>query len=111
MKPRILSAIIYASTTVAVALFFDGLYGGEPIRHHLGLIHTASLGACLFAAATLLSLFSVRLGVICGFAWTLLSLPRVGFERGYICIDDGTHCFERVYRLAITTNVIPGGVN
>lgn len=91
MKLRILSAIIYASTTFALEGFFDGFYGGEPITHPGGLIYAAyvaTLGACLFAIATVLSLFSVRLGLIFGDGNSLLrgSAVDLAEEGGYILV-------------------------
>jgi hypothetical protein len=78
MKKRILSAVVYAITTLAVAGFFDGLYGSAPVTHHLGLIHTAIAGTILYASACLLSLFTLRFGVICGFLASILSWPFFG---------------------------------
>ncbi len=75
MKQKIVSAFIYAVTTLALAYFFDGFYGGEPSTRHLGLIHAATAGAILFAVACVLSLFSLRLGTVCTLAACILSWP------------------------------------
>lgn len=75
MKQKIISAVIYAATTLALAYFFDGLYGGEPITHHLGLIYAATAGAILFAVACVLSLLSLRFGTVCALAACILSWP------------------------------------
>ena len=78
MKKRILAAVVYVITAVALAGYFDGVYGGEPITRHLGLIHTATAGATLFAVACLLSLFTLRFGVICGLVASILAWPFFG---------------------------------
>ncbi len=75
MKQKILSAVIYATTALALAQFLDGLYAGEPITHHRALIHLAIAGTILFAAACILSLFTLRVGVVCGLAGGILSWP------------------------------------
>lgn len=75
MKQKILSGIIYATTALALAQFLDGLYAGEPITHHLGLIHLAIAGTILLAAACVLSLFTQRVGIVCGLAGAILAWP------------------------------------
>ena len=75
MKQKTISAVIYAATTLALAYYFDALYGGGAVTHHLGLIHIAIAGTILFAVACILSLFSLRLGVLCALAACILSWP------------------------------------
>jgi hypothetical protein len=79
MKQKIISLVIYAITTFALAGFFDGLYGGEPIPHRMWLIwvqiYAASAGTVLFAVACVLSPFSLRFGIACALAACLLSWP------------------------------------
>ena len=58
----------------------DGLYGGEPITGHTILIHVATAGAILFVVACVLSLFSVRFGIICALAACILSWPLFASE-------------------------------
>ena len=72
MKRRILSVLIYATTAFALAEFLDGLYGAGPVTHHLALIHLAIAGTILFAAACILSLFTLRVGVVCGLGGVVL---------------------------------------
>jgi|SRR5882672_3156567 len=79
MKPKILSGIIYATTALALAQFFDALYAGEPVTDHLGLNHLAIAGTILFAAACILSIFNLQAGVICGLAGAILSWPGFAF--------------------------------
>jgi hypothetical protein len=75
MKRKIISAVIYASTAFVLAEWFDALYGGEPLTDYVGLIHLATAGTVLFAAACILSLFTLRVGVVCGLAGGVLSWP------------------------------------
>src|SRR5271157_2098741 len=75
VKRKILSVVIYVTTAFALAEFFDGLYGAGPVTLHLGLIHLAIAGTILFAAASVLSLFTLRAGVVCGLAGSVLSWP------------------------------------
>ena len=75
MKQKILSAVIYATTALALAQFLDDLYAGEPVTDHLGLIYLAIAGTILFAAACILSLFTLRVGVVCGLGGGILSWP------------------------------------
>jgi hypothetical protein len=78
MKQRLLAAIVYLSTAVAQAVFFDGLYGAGPVTHHLTLVHSAIAGAILFAIACPLSLFMSRFGILCGLTASILSWPFFG---------------------------------
>jgi len=75
MKRKILSVVIYATTAFALAEFFDALYGAGPVTRHSVLIHLAIAGTILFAAACILSLFILRVGVVCGLAGGALSWP------------------------------------
>lgn len=78
LKHRILSAAIYGITALVLARFFDSLYGSGPVTQQLTAIHTAIVGAILFAFAFVVSLFALRLGVICGLAACILSWPCLG---------------------------------
>ena len=80
MKRKILSLVIYVTTAFALAEFFDGLYGAGPVTHRLGLIHLAIAGTILFAAACILSLFTLRVGVVCGIAGGVLSWPYFAIQ-------------------------------
>lgn len=80
MKRRILSVLIYATTAFALAEFLDGLYGAGPVTHHLALIHLAIAGTILFAAACILSLFTLRVGVVCGLGGVVLSWPYFALQ-------------------------------
>jgi hypothetical protein len=75
MKQKVISAVIYAVTTLALAAFFDGLYGGESLTRHLVLIHVATAGAVLFAVACVSCIFSPRFGIVCALAACILSWP------------------------------------
>jgi hypothetical protein len=75
MKRKVISAAVYAITAFAFLGYFDGLYGGEPIIYHLGLIHVATAGAILFAVASVLSLLNLKVGIACGIVATILSWP------------------------------------
>jgi hypothetical protein len=80
MKRKILSVVIYVTTAFALAEFFDGLYGAGPVTLHLGLIHLAIAGTILFAVACILSLFTLRVGVVCGIAGGVLSWPYFAIQ-------------------------------
>jgi hypothetical protein len=80
MKHRLVCTLIYAATTFCLGEFFDGLYGGEPIIYHLGLIHVATAGAVLFAVACVLSLFTLRFGIMCGLLAGILSWPYFAIQ-------------------------------
>lgn len=75
MKQKVVSAVIYAITALALAYYFASLYGAAPVTRHLGLIHTAIIGALLFVVACVLSLFSLRSGTACALAACTLSWP------------------------------------
>ena len=75
MTQRIVSVLVYSFTALDFAYYFDSLYGAGPITGHLGLIHTAIIGAVLFAVAAVFSLFSLRIGIAFAFAACILSWP------------------------------------
>jgi hypothetical protein len=75
MKKKLIPATIYAGTFAALVVFFDALYGGGPVTRNLWLIRLAIFGTVLFACACIASLFSVRMGVICGLGASTLALP------------------------------------
>jgi hypothetical protein len=76
---KIISAVIYAITVLAIANYFDCLSGAEPIPHSPRstwvLIYAAAAGVILFTTACVLSIFRPRLGIICGLAASILSWP------------------------------------
>ena len=80
MKLKVISAAVYAITAFAFLGYFDGLYGGEPIIHYLGLIHVATAGAILLAVASVLSLITLRVGIACGIVAAILSWPDFAIE-------------------------------
>jgi hypothetical protein len=80
MKQKIISVVIYAATALALAYFFDSLYGAAPITHHFGLIHTAMAGAILFVVAAVLSLFAARPEIMCAMVACGLSWPLFAGE-------------------------------
>jgi hypothetical protein len=77
MKQRIPSPVIYLISALALVFYFDALYGG-PVTHRLGTIHAGIAGATLFVVACVLSLFSLRVGLVCGLAASILSWPYFG---------------------------------
>jgi hypothetical protein len=88
MKRKIISAAVYAVTAFAFLGYFDGVYGGEPILYHLGLIHVATAGAILFAVATVLSLITLRAGIACGIVAATLSWPYFALELYWVPWSD-----------------------
>jgi len=75
MKQRLTSALIYANAALALGFYFDGLYGGEPIRGSPWLMYAATAGTVLFVVACVLSAFNFRLGSLCGTAASVASWP------------------------------------
>jgi hypothetical protein len=61
-----------------MALVFDSIYGAGPVTRHLGAIHAGVAGAIVFAVASLLSLFSLRFGLVCSIVACVLSWPLFG---------------------------------
>jgi hypothetical protein len=80
MRQKIISAAVYAVTSFAFMGYFDGLYAMEHITYHLGLTHAATAGAVLFAIACVLSMFSLRVGIMCGILSAILSWPFFAIE-------------------------------
>lgn len=84
MKQKIISAIVYAATSLAFADYFDAFFGAGPISYQWwlkwGVIYAAIVGAVLFAIAALVSLSKVRLGVGCALVACLLSWPFFASE-------------------------------
>jgi hypothetical protein len=78
MKQRIAAALLYLLAALALAGYFDALYGAAPVDHRLGLIHAGIAGAILLAVASLMSMFSLRLGAVCGLVAGLLAWPYFG---------------------------------
>jgi heme exporter protein D len=75
MRRKIITALVYASTAFAFAMYFDSLYGAGPVTHGLWFINLATVGMALFAAACILSFFALRTGFVCAAAGGLLSWP------------------------------------
>lgn len=75
MRQKILAALIYATAAFTLVQFFDYLYAGEPPTDHLVLIYPAIAGTIFLAAACILSLFTLRAGVVCGLSGSILSWP------------------------------------
>ena len=97
MKRKILSAVVYATTAFALWQFLDSLYAGEPVRDHLVLIYSGIVGTILSAAACVLSLFTKRVGLVCGLvgavlAWPgfSLTIPKVPFLSTVSIFPDST---------------------
>lgn len=75
MNKKIGAMIVYAITALCLGQFLDALYGGEPIVHYLFLIKVATAGMILFVVACIVSLFTLRVGAICGLFASVLSWP------------------------------------
>lgn len=75
VKRKFITALVYAATAFAFAIYFDGLWGAVAVRRDLWLIDTAIVGMALFAAACILSFFALRIGLVCAVAGALLSGP------------------------------------
>ena len=73
MKRKLIASLLYGVTTACLGAFFESLYSGEPIIRHLLLIRIATAGPILFAVATLVCLWSLRFGSICGLFASALS--------------------------------------
>jgi hypothetical protein len=80
VRQKIISAVIYLATVLFVGMFFDGLFGGEPITRHKSLVYAATFGLILFAASCVLSFFSQRFAVIIGLTAAVLSWPLFAIE-------------------------------
>ena len=75
MKKRILTACMYLLAAIAVAEYFDALYGGGPVTKHLGVVHAGIASAAVLAVGCLLSLFKLELGAGCGLIGCSLAWP------------------------------------
>ncbi len=75
MRQRIISAIVYAITSLSMGAFFDGLYGGEPIVRYQVQIKMATGALFLFVIACVVSLFRRRAGAAIGLAAALSAWP------------------------------------
>jgi hypothetical protein len=80
MKRKILSVVVYATTTLALGVFWDALYGSGPVTRYLGVIHLAITGTIVLVAACILSLFALRLGVVFALAGSVLSWPYFAIQ-------------------------------
>ena len=80
MKKRIISAIIYVASFLALGIYFDALYGSGPVTHYLLLIRLALCGTVAFALACVSSLFNFRMEVIGGLGAGMLALPYFAIQ-------------------------------
>jgi hypothetical protein len=80
MKRRIISAIIYAASFLALGIYCDAVYGAGAVTRYLWLIRLALCGTAVFALACVSSLFSFRVEVIAGLAASGLTLPYFGIH-------------------------------
>jgi hypothetical protein len=78
MKQRVAPALLYFFAAFALADYFDALYGAAPVDHRLMFVRAGIAGAILLAGAFLVSLFSQRLGAVCGLVAGLLAWPYFG---------------------------------
>jgi hypothetical protein len=80
MRRKIPSAVIFAITVVAFAIWFEDVDGMEPgpITGYIGLIQTAIAGMILLSLACLLSLLTTRVAIVCGLFGCVLSWPYFG---------------------------------
>jgi hypothetical protein len=79
VRRKIITALVYAATAFAFAIYFDSLYGAGPVTHGLWFIDLAFVGMVLFAVACILSFFALRIGLVCAGAGGLLSWPAFAF--------------------------------
>jgi len=84
MKPKMVSAILYATTAFTLWSFWDALFGAadEPFMHYRywGLLSLSIAGTVLFVAACILTLFSTRIGTICALVGATLSWPYFALQ-------------------------------
>lgn len=80
MKPKIILAVMYALTTMSVAVVLEAIYYGEPITHHQLFLYAATVGSVCFAAAGVMSFIKLRIGLIIGFVAIVLSWPYFVLE-------------------------------
>jgi hypothetical protein len=78
MKQRVWAALLYLFAALALAGYFDGLYGAGPVVHGLTLVHAGIAGMILLAVASLVSILSLRLGAVCGLIAGFLAWPFFG---------------------------------
>jgi hypothetical protein len=76
MSKKIVAGILYATTTVFLWMFLDGIYGAGPITRHSILVYSAMLGFGFFVIATLLAPFQRRWSIRCAVAGAALSWPE-----------------------------------
>jgi hypothetical protein len=75
-RKKILAAVIYLLSGLALAFYFDSLYGaGGPDAHHVGLLYLGIASAIFFVVACLLSLFSTPVGPLAGTVACVSSWP------------------------------------
>ena len=80
MKRKIISGAVYATTSFALAVFWDALYGAGPFTGYVGLIHLAIAGTVLIAVGCIASLLNRLVGDICGLAGCSLAWPCFAIE-------------------------------
>ena len=79
MKRKIISGAVYATTSFALAAFWDALCGSGPFTGS-GLIHLGIAGTVVIAAGCIASLFNRLVGDICGLAGCSLAWPCFAIE-------------------------------
>jgi hypothetical protein len=78
-RKKILAAVLYLLSALALAFYFDSLYGaGGPDAHYIDAIYLGMASAIFFAVACSLSLFSARMGLLAGIVACVLSWPFLG---------------------------------
>jgi hypothetical protein len=79
VRRKIITALVYAATAFAFAMYLDSIYGAGPVTHGLWFIDLATVGMVLFAVACILSFFALRIGLVCAVAGGVLSWPAFAF--------------------------------
>jgi hypothetical protein len=77
MKQKLVAVAVYLVTSLALALYFESLFGAGPVTLRPQLL-IGIVGAILFVPALVLSIFELRLGVMCGLAASALSWSCLG---------------------------------
>jgi hypothetical protein len=74
MKRKLLSVVLYATTSFALAVYWEALYGAGPIKTSV-LMYLAISGTVLFAVSCVMLLISSQVGLSCAITAGLLSWP------------------------------------
>jgi hypothetical protein len=76
MRQKIVTAILYAVTSISLWAFLDAIYGAGSITRYNILVYSATLGLGLFIVACLLAPFQRHWSIRCAVAGAVLSWPE-----------------------------------